>query len=354
MLKRLLATTALVAMTSVTYAAEPAVKTDTTVQYMDTVNTDAAFASTLIGLPVYNGTAAAMPNENANAQPNNGANMQARDKSNAQAGDNANMQARNDAANQANPPNTANNPMPADTAQNTGDRIGDINDLVVARDGTVDAVIIGVGGFLGMGEKNVAVPFDNLQWSTGTDGKPALYLAATKDQLDNAPNFDVSTLWRAQPSVGNQQTPAPNDQMAMKTPAPADQTAMKTPDNTGNGTAAMDRNNLQAVNAEEITAKNLIDTTVYDSGNQDVGEVGDVVLTQDGQIDAIVVDVGGFLGIGEKPVAIAFDDLDIRRDENGNLVVFSAFTKDQLDGAPKYDKDAYTQQRDQMRLHSQS
>ena len=36
--------------------------------------------------------------------------------------------------------------------------IGDINNLVVAKDGSVDAVIIGVGGFLGMGEKNVAVP----------------------------------------------------------------------------------------------------------------------------------------------------------------------------------------------------
>ena len=38
--------------------------------------------------------------------------------------------------------------------------IGDINDLVVAEDGSIEAVVIGVGGFLGMGEKSVAVPFD--------------------------------------------------------------------------------------------------------------------------------------------------------------------------------------------------
>ncbi len=78
-----------------------------------------------------------------------------------------------------------------------------------------------------------------------------------------------------------------------------------------------------------------------------------MIANKDGQIDAVVVDVGGFLGIGEKPVAIAFEDLDIRKDENGNLVLHTAFTKDQLDNAPKYDKNAYEQQRDQMRLHTQ-
>ena len=62
--------------------------------------------------------------------------------------------------------------------------------------------------------------------------------------------------------------------------------------------------------------------------------VGDVIVTKDGKIDAVVVDVGGFLGIGEKPVAIAFDDLKIVKDENGNLVAYTTFTKDQLDNAP--------------------
>ena len=81
--------------------------------------------------------------------------------------------------------------------------------------------------------------------------------------------------------------------------------------------------------------------------------VGDVIVTKDGKIDAIVVDVGGFLGIGEKPVAIAFDDLKIGKDENGNLVAYTTFTKDQLDNAPQYDKSAYKTQRDTMRLHTQ-
>src|SRR5919202_1129579 len=46
-------------------------------------------------------------------------------------------------------------------------RIGSIDDLLVDRDGRIRAVVIGVGGFLGIGEKNVAIPYDMLVWNTG-------------------------------------------------------------------------------------------------------------------------------------------------------------------------------------------
>ena len=46
-------------------------------------------------------------------------------------------------------------------------RIGSIDDILVDRDGRIRAVVIGVGGFLGIGEKNVAVPYDMLVWNTG-------------------------------------------------------------------------------------------------------------------------------------------------------------------------------------------
>jgi len=45
-------------------------------------------------------------------------------------------------------------------------RIGDINEVLLNKDGMAEAVVIGVGGFLGIGEKNVAVPFKSLEWRT--------------------------------------------------------------------------------------------------------------------------------------------------------------------------------------------
>ncbi|TGE01265.1 PRC-barrel domain-containing protein [Methylobacterium nonmethylotrophicum] len=46
-------------------------------------------------------------------------------------------------------------------------RVGEIEDVLLAEDGRVRAVVIGVGGFLGIGQKSVAVPFDRLAWNTG-------------------------------------------------------------------------------------------------------------------------------------------------------------------------------------------
>ena len=47
---------------------------------------------------------------------------------------------------------------------NNNEKIGDVNELIVARDGKIEAVVIGVGGFLGMGEHLAAVPFDKVKW----------------------------------------------------------------------------------------------------------------------------------------------------------------------------------------------
>ncbi|MDB5543391.1 MAG: photosystem reaction center subunit [Hyphomicrobiales bacterium] len=46
-------------------------------------------------------------------------------------------------------------------------KIGDINEVIVDRNGQAKAIVIGIGGFLGIGEKNVAIPWDKVQWNIG-------------------------------------------------------------------------------------------------------------------------------------------------------------------------------------------
>jgi sporulation protein YlmC with PRC-barrel domain len=72
-------------------------------------------------------------------------------------------------------------------------KIGDVKDLILEKDGRVNAAIIGVGGFLGAGEKDVAVPFDQLQLKD-KNGKRYLVMNANKDALNSAPGltFDRS------------------------------------------------------------------------------------------------------------------------------------------------------------------
>jgi len=67
-------------------------------------------------------------------------------------------------------------------------KIGDINDLIIDKDGKVNAAIIGVGGFLGVGEKDVAIPFAQLQ-VRDKNGDRYLVMEANKEALNSAPGL---------------------------------------------------------------------------------------------------------------------------------------------------------------------
>lgn len=68
-------------------------------------------------------------------------------------------------------------------------KVGDVNDVLMSSDGKAQAVVIGVGGFLGVGEKDVAVEFDRIHWSVDKDNDKRLSIAATKADLESAPAF---------------------------------------------------------------------------------------------------------------------------------------------------------------------
>lgn len=70
-----------------------------------------------------------------------------------------------------------------------GDVIGDVNDLVFTPGDQINTVVLGIGGMLGMGEKNVAVPYSALTFKAGPDGARVIVVALTKDELKLAPAF---------------------------------------------------------------------------------------------------------------------------------------------------------------------
>ena len=76
-------------------------------------------------------------------------------------------------------------------------KIGDIKDVLIDKSGQIKALIVGVGGFIGVGEKDVAVPFDAVKAAT-KDNKTYLTMNANKDELKNAAGYTydrASTKW---------------------------------------------------------------------------------------------------------------------------------------------------------------
>ncbi len=92
---------------------------------------------------------------------------------------------------------------------------------------------------------------------------------------------------------------------------------------------------------DDWLASRLMGSTIYGVNDESLGDVNDVVATKDGQVKAIVIGVGGFLGIGEKNVAVAPSALE--RVADGNSWKYRlATTKDELNAAPEFQAPAAT------------
>ena len=260
----------------------------------------------------------------------------------------------------------------------TGDdaeNIGSVNDVVIGSNGSIESVVIGVGGFLGLGEKNVAMNYGDIKWAE-KDGDRWIVVNATKDQLQAQAEFDrrpydpapaAADTTAMAPAPATTTEPAPADSAAAPTPpaddttaaapAPADDTTAQAPaDATATDqtkTGAIDKSTLTEMPSGDIRAEELVGTTVYGSNDANLGEIGDVVLTQDGKVDAVIIDVGGFLGIGEKEVAVGMDKLAFMTDKDGNKYLYTTFTKEQLDAAAAYDKSTWAEKRDEQRIIAQ-
>jgi sporulation protein YlmC with PRC-barrel domain len=232
--------------------------------------------------------------------------------------------------------------------------IGEISDLVLQGDGGTRAALVDVGGFLGVGEKTVAIPFGDIQVQAESDNPDNLVLsvAMTKEQLEQLPAFEpTDRMAGAAPmtnepangemAAGDPNAPAATDQMAAAPEAgidPAAPTTIEEPAMTGS-VGPMDYTRA----TQDLSASQLLGTTVYGPNEDAIGEIGDVVFDTNGNMDAVVLDVGGFLGMGEKPVAVGFDRLNVRTDESGALWVMIDASQEQLEQAPTYDTTATVQ-----------
>ena len=88
-----------------------------------------------------------------------------------------------------------------------------------------------------------------------------------------------------------------------------------------------------------VTVTDWYKQSVYDPSDAKIGEVKDVLVSQDGKISALMVGVGGFLGAGEKDVAVPFNAIK-HTEKNNKVYLTMDTTKDALKAAPgfKYDK----------------
>jgi len=126
-------------------------------------------------------------------------------------------------------------------------------------------------------------------------------------------------------------------------------TTTTTPDTTGSTTAATppkDTGKTTATTADTsgpgFLASKFIGKTVYSTNNENVGDINDLLVGPNGQVKAAVVGVGGFLGIGEKDVAVPLDKLSMTKDQNGMDYLTITSSRAELEAAPAFDRTMVT------------
>jgi len=131
------------------------------------------------------------------------------------------------------------------------------------------------------------------------------------------------------------------------------QTGTQTTDQAASGTATTTTDQTAATTTTEtqpqagqqeqalaapsgLLASNLIGSTVYSQDNQSIGDINDIILSQEGQPSQVIVGVGGFLGIGEKDVVLDMSKLQVATTDDGKVKIVTQTTQDDLRNMPAF------------------
>jgi hypothetical protein len=120
----------------------------------------------------------------------------------------------------------------------------------------------------------------------------------------------------------------------MKSDAPAATTAQNTTRSSASG-AASSASTIAAQKPDQLLASKIKGADVIGSDDKKIGDVSDILFSKDGKLEAYILSVGGFLGVGAKEVALAPSSIQLTQDKDGDVwKVKVSMTKDQLAQAP--------------------
>ncbi len=135
----------------------------------------------------------------------------------------------------------------------------------------------------------------------------------------------------ASPAAPSTQT----DTMTPKAPSTGSMNSTGAAGSTTMGAASGDY--LTEQSPTQVSANEYIGKAIYNGENNSIGDVKDLIIEENGGIAGVVVGVGGFLGIGEKNVALPMSKVTLTRDtENNEARLTTTETADALKSAPEF------------------
>jgi len=224
-----------------------------------------------------------------------------------------------------------------------GETIGEIKSIYIDKGGKVDSVMVGVGGFLGVGDREVRIAWSDLRIS---DNGEEVAVNMTRDELKAKPEYRYKSEswrgqvftdagpWAARPSTAGTSNAGTGNAGTNDAPRPlSDRPTMAAAPSTGDVNAMGTMSGNALIGA---TVRNEKPEAVGKNEKREaVGKIEDLHVDGSGAIKTVVVSVGGFLGVGTKDIAVKWSDLKFSRDGK-SIVVTTSWTKESLRTMPDY------------------
>jgi sporulation protein YlmC with PRC-barrel domain len=202
--------------------------------------------------------------------------------------------------------------------------IGEIKSVYIGPDGKVDSLIVRVGGFLGVGKREVRLAWSDLKVSNNGE---KVVLDITKDELMAKPEYKYSNAgWRGQVFSDKGPWTAGDPNRTARDRAASERLS-------ANRDEASTTSSIDFNAKGEISGNAIIGANVRNQNNETIGKVEDVYVDDRGTIKTVVVSVS--LGMGTKDVAVQWSDIGHSRDGK-SLVLTANWTKDSLKAMPEY------------------
>jgi sporulation protein YlmC with PRC-barrel domain len=157
---------------------------------------------------------------------------------------------------------------------------------------------------------------------------------APATSTDPAATTGTTEVPKQEDTAATPAAPAPDSTATAPAPAPDSTATAPAPDS-----ATTTVGNTQ-VPANSVLASQFMGQPVYTAANENIGEINDLIMTKELDNIVAIVGVGGFLGIGEKDVAIPIGDINAVKDENNTLRLTITASKEQLEALPVFDRTA--------------
>ena len=209
-----------------------------------------------------------------------------------------------------------------------GEDLGEVDDLIMSRNGKIKKVILSVGGFLGVGDRLIAVPFKSLQ----IQEKGTIVYPVTKQQLENHPVFTYKAEGFDQYYYS---PPPPYGSFGLAPPGYQGYFPYGYPQGPSPGGRFKGEYGPWGWEyyPDRLRVSGILNRSFWNEAGQDLGEIDDLIIGQNAKAETLILAVGAgaFLESEQKLVALHFKPLKV----DGAGIVYKV-TRQQLKEFPEF------------------